>query len=185
MWFQDVWLPMTVPMTVIRRFLWGELTLYKGRDGFTLIELLLVLAVVSILLAIGVPALQDGSDRVKLDAACDELATAARYVQSLAIRDGISYGIAFDKAGNRFYGYEVLSGNVILDPIRKAPYVIDLDNDDRMRGVTLVSAGFGGNSFVEFDGKGEVATGGTAVFGVSGLTRSITVTGPTGKIDIQ
>ncbi len=157
----------------------------RGRTGFTLIELVLVLALMSILLAVGVPALQGDSDRMKLDAACDELATAARYVQGLAIRDGATYGVAFDTVGNRFYGYEALSGSVILDPVKKVPYEIALGRDDRMKGVTLVSAGFGGNSFVEFDGKGEVVTGLTAVFGVSGLARSVTVTAPSGRIGIQ
>ncbi len=153
--------------------------------GFTLIELVMVLLLLGIVLLAGFPLVRSTLDRTRLDAACEELAAAVRYAQSLSMQEGVSYGVAFDSALNQVRCYQKSTSATILDPIDKKPYVVDFGAEERLKGVMLLSASFGGAGFLEFDSLGEIPAGGTAVLQYSGLTRTVRVDAPTGKVVIQ
>jgi prepilin-type N-terminal cleavage/methylation domain-containing protein len=68
--------------------------------GFTLLELLVVLAVFSIVMTLGVPAILDATARMRVDMAATETATALRLARMTAVRSRTYVAVRFEHAGN-------------------------------------------------------------------------------------
>lgn len=64
--------------------------------GFTLLELLLVLAVLALIAAVGLPALSSPADGVRLRAAADELAASLRIARVTAIARNREVAVVID-----------------------------------------------------------------------------------------
>lgn len=67
--------------------------------GFTLVELLVVLAIFSIVLALGVPAILDSTARLRVNLAAAEAATALRLARMTAVRSRAYVAIRFEESG--------------------------------------------------------------------------------------
>jgi len=65
-------------------------------QGFTLLELLVVLAVLSIVMTLGVPAILDATARMRVDMAATEAATALRLARMTAVRSRTYVAVRFD-----------------------------------------------------------------------------------------
>lgn len=68
--------------------------------GFTLLELLVVLAVFSIIMTLGVPAILDATAGLRVDLAATETATALRLARMTAIRSHTHVAVRFGHQGN-------------------------------------------------------------------------------------
>lgn len=88
---------------------------YAGPRAFTLIELILVMALLSIVLAVSAPALSGFFRGRTADAAARRLVSLIRYGQSRAVSEGVPVILWID-ARRGTYGLEQEPGYVDLDP---------------------------------------------------------------------
>lgn len=148
------------------------------RRGFSLIELTLVTVIVGIVAAMAVPRYADALARYRADAAAQRIVVNLERAQTLAQSSSRDVTVWFrvnleileitDRAGT--YDGEL----EYQTQLGEDPYHCD-----------LLSADFGGNHYLVFDGYGQPNSGGTATLEVGGLTRTITLDPDTGKASIQ
>jgi prepilin-type N-terminal cleavage/methylation domain-containing protein len=150
----------------------------KGlRAGFTLVEMAIATLLIGLVAAIGIPAIQSSLNQMKLDAAAEELAVAISYTRSLAVRDGMStYGVALGV--DSFRCFETAPANLILHPLDKKGYVVDLQRMGHLKGITIDSQGLTGNP-VGFDAFGEPTSTGDILLALGAKgNRTVRITSP-------
>ncbi|MBI3333392.1 MAG: hypothetical protein HYZ93_04800 [Candidatus Omnitrophica bacterium] len=91
-----------------------------------------------------------------------KLLSDIRYTQQLAMSRGVSYGMEFDTAGERYRVFDVATGINIPDPYTavtgvlgenwSSGFVVDYTTDPELQGVDLVSTNFGAE--IRFDSHG-------------------------------
>lgn len=74
----------------------------RSEKGFTLIEMMIVVALIGILLAIGVPSIMSQRPLWRTNGAARELLTNMRLTQSKSIRAGDPFSISFDGPGRTY-----------------------------------------------------------------------------------
>ncbi len=119
------------------------------QQGLTLIELTIVIAIIGVIAVAIIPSLSSGNS-AKLDLAAQEIANAARFAKTEALRTGIPHGIDTSANNDRVRVYSLAGFFPTYDvrhPIDKKLYDIDLTADSRLSGVKLDSALF------SFDGS--------------------------------
>lgn len=146
--------------------------------GFSLIELVLVLTIISILAAIAVPRYANSLARYRADAAARRIVADLDYARQFARSSSASVTVQFKTITNRVQLTGVPSLN---DPgvdwqveLEHAPYRAD-----------LVSADFGGDAVVVFNGYGDPDSGGTAVVSVGSVVKTVVLDPDTGKAVVQ
>lgn len=108
----------------------------KSNKGFTLVEVLAVLALISLLLSVGIPAFSIVLKKYRLSTTTENLAGTLRYARQLAVsrqdrdNDGLADTIIanFDPGNNT---YEVIysDSSDSIRPTPKMPPGITLEND--------------------------------------------------------
>ncbi len=136
--------------------------------GFTLIESLVVISIIGILMAMGVPSLLAAQNRAQLAQATDIVVASLRQAQQEAIRRNQSCTLTFDKDTNKITGQQgcLLSGDVSL------PDAIDLDYT-------------GASGSIQYGIRGNTTTNKSfvlAVKGNPGNARCLTISAPLGII---
>ena len=149
--------------------------------GFTLVEVITVIALLGIVLAVAVPSINSTLNEMKLDSAAQEVVSAIHYVRSLAIKEGVVYGVKFTAGANKFNCYKTGS---IINPFDKKPYVVDFDTEGHLQGVDIVSASFSAGKLT-FDSIGEASESGTVLLEYAGLQKTITVSAPIGRVTVN
>jgi len=86
------------------------------RRGFTLVEILVTLAVLGILMAIGMPALQNTLRRNKLDLNTNEAASLLRLARLASIRQSAPVHVEIDLAAPRIFAWVDRDRNAAYDP---------------------------------------------------------------------
>ena len=157
----------------------------KNSSGFTLFELLIVITILGILSAVAIPSMNNFRGGMKLDAAAREVVSAIQYVQSLAIKEEIKHGVVYDPAQNEFKCNKEVAGNVIRNPLDKKLYVVSFDDDGPLQGVDLVSADFNGMPGFTFNSLGEPSEEGSVVLSYGGSQKTIDVSEPLGKVNVN
>lgn len=74
--------------------------------GFTLVELMVTVAVLAILLAVGIPALQTTLDKRRLTGAVEQLYSDLQYARSEAIRQNRNVTVYFSGTSTWCYGMD-------------------------------------------------------------------------------
>ena len=146
--------------------------------AFSLVELLVVMAVIGIMLAIAVPRYAVSATRYRLDAAARRIVSDLSLAQSRARATSKSQPVLFSVAAGTYQ----MTGMAALDR-SSGDYAVTLAGDPYR--VTLVSADFGGQASVTFDGYGSPTRGGTIVIQAGGAQRTITVDASTGKAAVR
>jgi type II secretory pathway pseudopilin PulG len=96
-------------------------------SGFTLLESLIILVIVGILLAIGIPSLIAAKNRAQLSQATDVVVASLQEAQSEAMRRNQVCILTLDKLNNKIVG----SQGCLLSGDRYLPDAIDLDYTGR------------------------------------------------------
>ena len=151
----------------------------RAATAFSLIELVVVLVVVGVVAAIAVPRYSGALIRYRVDAAANRVAADLELARAEASKTSRNCTIRFYTAGDWYR----LEG--VADFMRGtgADYDIYLDQEPYV--AQIVSADFGGDDVVIFDGYGLPDSGGSVVVGAGFTQKTIVLDGQTGKATIQ
>ena len=147
-------------------------------QGFSLLELLLVLAIISTLTAMAIPRYQGSLARYRADLAAHRIVADLTQTQSGAKTASASRTVTFSVAGSTYDIPELspLDGN-------SGSYSVALS--ERPYEVGLISANFGGDAQIVFDGWGLPDSGGTVTLAIGTEQRTVVVDSETGRASIQ
>lgn len=146
--------------------------------GFTLIELVIVVATVAILAAIAIPRMAGTLARRRIEFAAGRVVSDLRLAQRQARLSSASRTVQFDVASN---SYRLLGVPSLNGP--SGEYTVRLT--DTPYEVSVVSASFGGDARLIFDGYGVPDSGGSVVLGSGGNQATISVDPASGTATVQ
>ena len=136
--------------------------------AFTLVELTLVVLIMGITSAIAAPRYADFIAQNRLDAATRRVVADLNYASRESKHRSASQQVTFDVTGDAY----ALDG--LASITRKSqPNIVELDEEPY--GATIVSANFGEDSILIYDGYGEPDSGGTIVLAVGAHQRTLTL----------
>ncbi|NQT00657.1 MAG: prepilin-type N-terminal cleavage/methylation domain-containing protein [Planctomycetes bacterium] len=159
--------------------------------GFTLVELLIVIAIISIAALTAIPMMSSAAS-VQIRSASNMLAADLEYAKSMAISRAQYYSVVFDVSTDSYW-IEDQDDNPLPHPVKKGfNYVIDFQNDGRLKKVDIINVDFDTTSKVTFDYLGSPYNGnstplnnGIISLQAGGATTTVMVEPVTGYISIQ
>ena len=156
-------------------------TLYAGgmtSRGFSLLELLLVLAIIATLTAMAIPRYQGSLVRYRADLTAHRIIADLAQAQSSAKAASTSRTVAFSIASNSYQIPE-------LSPLDGDSGNYHVALSERPYQAGLLSADFGGDTQIVFNGWGMPDSGGTITLAVGTEQRTVAVDTETGRARIQ
>ncbi|MEM6554034.1 MAG: type II secretion system protein [Planctomycetota bacterium] len=157
----------------------------RSQSGYTLIEVLIVVTILGIATAVVVPnLLQAGT--LGVQAAARVVVADILYAQNDAMTRNATRRVVFVPADN---GYSLTdsSGTLLSSAMQGGAdqnYAIDFDDDERFRGVEILSADFGGTPVLQFDDLGTPIQGGVVELRYDQQTYRVTVAAFTGRVTV-
>ncbi len=143
--------------------------------AFSLVEAVLVVVIVGIFSSIALPRYAGFVAREQVQAAAQRIVTDLSLAQRQARLSSASQQVVFDLVAG---SYTLIN---LPDPDRKEEtYKVTLSQEPYR--VNIVSANFGGDGTLIYDGFGTPDSGGTIVIGVGKYTQTITVNVGTGQV---
>ena len=162
------------------------------RHAFTLIEVLMVVAIMGLAGMVVVPQMLNASS-LGVQAAARAVVGDTLYLQSNAIASQRERQLRFN-VGENWYGlYDIsdsenpvmLEANWVGNGVGDNTYRIDFGKDSRFEGVSIVSANFGGNTYLDFDSLGSPLTGGNVLLQGDGFQIRVSIAPFTGRVTIS
>jgi len=136
----------------------------RGQAGFTLVEAMVVVAIVAIMAAVGMPNFIRYVDNNRLRAAGRDVSSDISDTKSRAVAQNAAYRITFNVSGN---SYTIESpADTVVQTKSLAGYG---------SGVRLQSANFGGAAFINFQTRGTTDLG-TVVLRNNRTSSTVTIT---------
>lgn len=148
-----------------------------SRNAFTLVELIIVVMLLGIMAAVAVPRLIDSISYHRAEAAARRIKLDMEFARRRARMSSADRSIQFDPAGESY----TITGAAHLDHPASA-YEVRLDEDPYQ--AVIVSADFGGDAVLTFDGYGSADTAGSVVVQAGPYQKTVTVDPETGKATI-
>lgn len=146
--------------------------------GFSLLELLLVLAITATLTAMAIPRYQTSLARYRADLAAQRVVADLMQARTSAKTASASRTVAFSVAGNSYQIPQLSSLNG-----SSGGYSVILS--ERPYQVGLLSANFGDDAEIIYNGWGLPDSGGTVIFAIGTEQRTVTVDSETGRASVQ
>lgn len=148
------------------------------RGGFTMIELATVMTIMGVVAAMAVPRYGSFIAQERLEAAARRISADLTLAQRQARTAGVQQQITFSNVTHKY-----TVGTVKNMDHPGELYVVSLA--DEPYGGQIVSADFGGNADVIFDGYGAPDTGGSVTIRVGSRQKTIDLDAGTGRPKIQ
>jgi len=149
-----------------------------ARRAFSLLELVLVLAILSLMVTVAVPRYTSALGRYHVDAAANRVATDLATAQRVARQTSRRRAVTFD-----------IGADTVTYPLPSADHRELDDQVTRLRETpyraALISADFGGDPRVTFDGFGQASSAGTVVVESHGRQRTIVLDAASGEASVQ
>lgn len=155
----------------------------EKKSGFTLIELIIVIVIMAVVSAY-VVARWPGTN-INLNAQAQQLASAVRYTQSLALSQGQRYRLNLTSSS---YSITTTGGTAVAD------LVTGSNSTSISSGITVAWTNLP-NALLAFDGNGSpytdstattlLATNATITLTQNSVTRTLTITPQTGRVILQ
>ena len=145
----------------------------------TLLELVIVLLVLAILTAAAAPKFFDSLARYRAEAAAKRIAHDLRLARRQAQSTSASQSVVFNSPGAHKYELPGMDdpnrpGKSYEVPVFDEPYL-----------ATIVTANFGGDSTIVFDGYGQPDSGGSVTVQAGAHQKTVTVDAESGKVDVS
>ena len=150
----------------------------RVRPAFTIVELLVVLAIIAVSAAIAIPRYGDSIARFRIESAARRVGADLGYARSIASGSSASTTVAFNVATEAY----TVGGAAHMDT-RAAGYLVRLAVDPYY--AAIVSADFGGDAQVMFDGYGRPDSGGSVLVRNGAAQWRIAVEAESGAIGVQ
>ncbi|MEO0514508.1 MAG: GspH/FimT family pseudopilin [Planctomycetota bacterium] len=159
----------------------------RARRAYTLVEVLLVVSILGIVSAAVIPSMLTAGE-MGVQAAARVIVADLLYAQNEAIAQQASHKVVFDVANNA-YQLQDQNGNALtVDWLSGSAnnYVVDFDDDQRFRGVTITAVDFGTTtpSEISFDSLGGPSTGGSITIQFDRQSFRIDVADFTGRVTV-
>lgn len=157
--------------------------------GFTLLEAVLVLLILGVVAAIGLPEMASVVVEQRLDATARELAANLRSAQDLAVASAHEHAVMFNTAANSYVVISVtavtpffLSGDVVMHPLTKRPW----ETSAGRYGARMVhAANSQSRSWIRFDATGAAQSALTVVLACGARQRTLRAEIGTGLISVE
>jgi len=164
----------------------------KKIKGFTLIELVMIMVIVAIVALSAMPRTVAGS-RIKLEAACQKIASDLRYVQEMALAQQVRFGLSFDTANEAYFAYRVSVATKAIDPQTRNNFDVSFANLSEFKGIDIASTNF--SDKIEFNSAGAPYDGNNVILSSQGVitlqttdaaySRTVSIEAKTGKVSVQ
>jgi prepilin-type N-terminal cleavage/methylation domain-containing protein len=154
-----------------------EIRARHRRPAFSLLELVLVVAIIAVFGAIAAPRYTLSAARYRVDGAASRIVHDIALARARARTRGESQSVDFQTADNS-YRIPGLAG-----PGGESDYSVDLDKG--FYEAEIVSAKFGRDARIVFNGHGMPDSGGSVVIRVGSMRRVIVVDPDAGKASVQ
>ncbi len=167
----------------------------KGKrpvNGFTLIELVMLIVIIGIVALVAMPKVTTGS-AVRLEAACQKIASDLRYAQEMALAQQVRFGISFDPVNEAYFVYRVTTVTKSIDPQTRNNFDVSFVTLNEFKGIDMASTNF--SNKIEFDSTGAPHDGNGAILSSQGVitlqaqagaySRTVRIEPKTGKVNVQ
>ncbi len=161
--------------------------------GFTLIELVMILVIIGILAVVVLPNVTATKGNVRLQAACQKVASDLRYIQQMAMAQQVRFGVSFDTGDELYFGYRVDTGTKAKDPHTQGDLEVEFDEMTQFNDIVIASTNF--SDAVEFNSLGVPYDGNGDPLSDEGIltlqtqdgaySKTVRIEPVTGKVKIQ
>jgi len=154
----------------------------RAQRGFTLVELLITVVVLGIMAGVATMSAADGTAQ-RLELAVMQVQDTVERARALAISNRMAHGVVFDVNNDRLTIIDA-DGNMAVDPLTRAPYLVEFSSPGQPKGIDIKAAAFGdAESTALFDAQGVPVEGGAVLLESGPRKQTLTLDAATGRIE--